>query len=173
MKKIVSLFLVLLMVFGTVATLSSCASKDAGAHIDIYLGEMVYDFDPSEYYVNSNQEQFMNLLYDPLFYVTDKGNKSSANVSEISRAEGCEGGVFDNKIAAIFATDRNGAKDTISCTVPAIKDKDLSYYVSGVAAGNWKVTVNGKDCGTYTATEEGGLLTFSAPAGNIVISPVK
>ena len=111
---------------------------------------------------------FMNVIY-----VTDKGNKSSANVSEISRAEGCEGGVFDNKIAAIFATDRNGAKDTISCTVPAIKDKDLSYYVSGVAAGNWKVTVNGKDCGTYTATEEGGLLTFSAPAGNIVISPVK
>ncbi len=79
MKKTVSLFLVLLMLFGAMATLSSCASKDDGAHIEIYLGDMVYDFDPSEYYVNSNQEQFLNLLYDPLFYVTDKGKiKKSA-----------------------------------------------------------------------------------------------
>ena len=85
MKKIISLTLVLLMLFGTMATLSSCASKDDGAHIEIYLGEMIYDFDPSEYYVNSNQEQFMSLLYDPLFYVDEKGKikKSAAKDYEI------------------------------------------------------------------------------------------
>ena len=49
----------------------------------------------------------------------------------------------------------------------------MSYYVSGVAAGSWTVKVDGKSVGTYEATEEGGLLTFTAPAGEISISPVK
>lgn len=85
MKKFISLALVLLMLFGATATLSSCASKDNGAHIEIYLGDMVYDFDPSEYCVSSNQEQFMSLLYDPLFYVNEKGKlkKSAAEDYDI------------------------------------------------------------------------------------------
>ena len=85
MKRIISLFLVLLMLFGAMATLASCASKDNGAYIEVYLGEMLYDFDPSEYYVNSNQEQFMSLLYEPLFYVNSKGKvkKSAAKDYEI------------------------------------------------------------------------------------------
>lgn len=94
MKKIISLSLVLLMLFGAMATLSSCASKDDGAHIEIYLGDMVYDFDPSEYYVNSNQEQFLSLLYDPLFYVNEKGKlkKSAAKSYDIDE---------DNRIITI------------------------------------------------------------------------
>jgi hypothetical protein len=37
-------------------------------------------------------------------------------------------------------------------------------------AGEWQVKVNGQDCGTYTATAEGGLLTFTAPAGNVTLT---
>ena len=109
---------------------------------------------------------FMNVIY-----VTDKGNKKELEITPLSQKNGVDGGIYDGRIAAIFATDRTGAKDTISCTV--IGDKTVSYYVSGVAAGEWKVTVDGKDCGTYTATAEGGLLTFTAPSGAITISPAK
>ena len=114
---------------------------------------------------NTAYVTFMNVLY-----VTDKGNNSKALVKQISNANGVEGAAFDEKIAAIFATARNGAKSALSFEVTG--RYDLDYYVSGVAAGQWKVTVGGKDCGTYTATEEGGLLTFTAPAGSVVITPV-
>ena len=109
---------------------------------------------------------FMNVLY-----VTDKGNKNEADIDALKDAVGLEGGVFNGKIAGLFASARTGATEALSCTT---KGKgNLDYYVSGVAAGTWSVTVDGKDCGTYTATEEGGLLTFSAPAGKVVITPVK
>ena len=62
-----------------------------------------------------------------------------------------------------------GATEQLSCTTKG--EGNIDYYVSGVAAGNWSVTVNGVDCGTFTATEEGGLLTFTAPAGAVVITP--
>ena len=107
---------------------------------------------------------FMNLLY-----VTDKGNTNAASVLSIEDAVGLEGGVFEGRIAGLFATSRVGADESLSCT--ASGEGYLNYYVSGVAAGEWSVSVNGADYGTYTATEEGGLLTFTAPAGKITISP--
>ena len=104
-----------------------------------------------------------------VIYVTDKGNENAAKVVSVTKASGLEGGVFNGKIVGLFASARDGATETLSCTT---KGKgNLDYYVSGVKAGNWTVTVDGKDCGTYTATEEGGLLTFTAPAGAVVITP--
>ena len=106
----------------------------------------------------------MNVLY-----VTDKGNENEASVVSVTNAVGLEGGVFNGKIAGLFASSRTGATEAISCTTKG--EDSMDYYVSGVAAGEWSVTVDGKDCGTYTATEEGGLLTFTAPAGAVVIAP--
>ena len=54
---------------------------------------------------------FMNVLY-----VTDKGNTNYASIEEITNAQGLEGGVFDGKIAGLFATARGGASGTLSCT---------------------------------------------------------
>ncbi len=74
MKKITSLLLALTFIIGSAFTLVSCgAPKDAGAEIKVYLGEKVYDFDPTDYYVDSNAELVMGLLYDPLFRVNEKG----------------------------------------------------------------------------------------------------
>ena len=109
---------------------------------------------------------FMNVLY-----VTDKGNESTVETKKVSKPDGVEGLIFDGKIAVIFATDREGAQSEISCR--AYGDGEMSYYVSGVAPGRWKVTVDGESCGIYTATEDGRLLTFTAPSGSIVITPVK
>ncbi len=126
---------------------------------------------------------FMNVLY-----VTDRGNDESVEVRALTAANGVEGAVFGKKIAAVFATARDSAADAVSFTVSG--DGEMSYYVSGLAAGEWHVTVDGKDCGTYTVSEftkatydketylatskdsEGGLLTFTAPGGKVVITPV-
>ena len=131
----------------------------------------------------SRESTFMNVLY-----VTDKGNSNTADVRTVTNVSGVEGAIFNKKIAAIFATDRNGATETISFSTTA--NNSIDYYVSGLASGKWKVTVDGKDCGTYTVNKftkgtydkntylntskdsEGGLLTFKAPAGNVVITPV-
>ena len=75
MKKITSLLLALTFILGSACLLVSCGSKnkDGGAQIKVYLGEKIYDFDPTDYYVDSNAELVMGLLYDPLFKVNEKG----------------------------------------------------------------------------------------------------
>ena len=109
---------------------------------------------------------FMNVLY-----VTDKGNKNDATVEKLTDTVGVEGGEWNEQIVALFASSRERATETLEATVSGKGDR--SYYISGVAAGKWSVTVDGKSVDSFSATEEGGLLTFTAPAGKVVISPVK
>ena len=106
---------------------------------------------------------FMNVIY-----VTDKGNSSYAKVESITDATNLEGGVFDSRIAGLFATDRAATSKTLSCTTSG--EGNLDYYVSGLSAGSWQITVGGRSYGAYTATGEGGFITFTAPAGDVVIS---
>ncbi len=74
MKRIICLLLVLSCVLGTALALTSCgAPKDGGAEVKVYLGEKIYDFDPTDYYVDSTAELVMSLLFDPLFKVNEKG----------------------------------------------------------------------------------------------------
>ncbi len=83
MKRILSLFLALVIFVGCMTVLASCkAPEDAGAEISVYLGEEVYDFDPTDYYVNSNAEQLMSLLYEPLFKINEEGELEKAAASK-------------------------------------------------------------------------------------------
>ena len=79
MKRFVSLLLTLVMLLGSLTVLTSCgAPKDDGAEINIYLGSQVFDFDPSDYYVSSNAERILSLMYEPLFYVKKNGKVKCA-----------------------------------------------------------------------------------------------
>lgn len=79
MKRIISLILTVVMLFGVVSVLGSCGAPDnPGAQIAVYLGDEVYDLDPSDYYVDSNAEALMALLYEPLFKITEKGKLKCA-----------------------------------------------------------------------------------------------
>ena len=109
--------------------------------------------------------------YMNVMYVTDSTNRKSAEVDKITDAVGVEGGEFNEQIVALFASSRERATSTLSAKISGSGNR--SYYVSGVKEGQWKVTVDGKSVGTFEATAEGGLLTFTAPAGEIVISPAK
>ena len=90
MKRILSLFLALVVFVGCLTALASCkAPVDAGAEIAVYLGEDVYDFDPTDYYVNSNAEQLMSLLFEPLFRINEDGKleKAAASKYKVDKAE--------------------------------------------------------------------------------------
>lgn len=108
-----------------------------------------------------NRSTFMNVIY-----VTDKGQTKTAPAVEKVVGTGVEGGVFSGT-AAIFTTSRNKVSSKISCTVPG--EGSITYYVSDVVAGEWTISVGGTSYGTATATAEGGLLTFTAPAGELVL----
>lgn len=99
--------------------------------------------------------------------VTDKGNEKAPVIRRITKAIGLEGAIFESTVA-LFATARGGASDTLSCSVHG--RRNMKYYVSGLSAGTWHVSLDGKDIGVYETTRDCDLITFSAPSGNIVIS---
>ena len=111
----------------------------------------------------SAHNTFMNVIY-----VTDKGQSKDAPVITAIKADGVEGSTFGN-VAAVFMTSRERVGTAVSFT--ASGDGEMKYYISGVSAGAWKISVGGKDCGTATATEEGGLLVFTAPSGSVTLTP--
>ena len=90
MKRIVSLLLTFVMIFGMLTALTSCgAPKNDGAEINVYLGSQVFDFDPSDYYVSSEAESLLGLLYEPLFTLSKNGNlkKAAAKSYEVDKEE--------------------------------------------------------------------------------------
>ncbi|MBQ9071167.1 MAG: hypothetical protein IJY23_07480 [Clostridia bacterium] len=90
MKKITSLLLALAILTGSMLALTSCGKpKNDGAEISVYLGERVYDFDPTDYYVDSNAEQVMSLLFDPLFTIKENGKLkcSAADDYDVDKKE--------------------------------------------------------------------------------------
>ncbi len=78
MKRIISLLLALTLMVGCAAVLTSCGESDNGAEIQVYLGNEVYDLDPSDYFVSDNAAQFMSLLYEPLFRINEDGKLENA-----------------------------------------------------------------------------------------------
>lgn len=75
MKRIISLLLALTLLVGCMAVLSSCGNPDdEGAQFSIYVGNSVYDFDPTDYYVDNNSEKVMSLLFEPLFTLDEDGD---------------------------------------------------------------------------------------------------
>ena len=77
-------------------------------------------------------------------------------------------GTVIGKVAAIFVNA--ATRRTTALTVTAPGTGELTYYISGVQAGKWMLTAGGVSQ-TVTATEDGGLLVFTAPAGQVSLSP--
>lgn len=90
MKKIISLLLALTLLAGCMAVLTSCGNpNDEGAQFSIYVGDSVYDFDPTDYYVDTNSEKVMSLLFEPLFTLDEDGDLEygMADDYDIDRSE--------------------------------------------------------------------------------------
>ena len=72
-------------------------------------------------------------------YVSDAGADLRRSVSRIS-GEGCIAALYDGRYAAVFATDREG-KAALSLD---LGDGEHNCYISGLAGGKWRVTVDGE-----------------------------
>lgn len=116
-------------------------------------------------------------------YVTDKGNttyyKSTpiTNVSTgnftISNADDLEGCVFNDSIAAVFVKKNiNDSSKYINGTISFTTqgNDSMSYYVDGLKGGSWQISVNGTVVGSAKAAN--GLLTFTAPAGEVTLTHI-
>ena len=110
----------------------------------------------------SATNQILNVMY-----VCDDDDPNTLTAVPISNST-VKGAVLGNT-AAVFVT--SATRRTTSFNFTASGSGTLNYYVSGVAAGGWAISVNGVLVGTTHATEDGGLATFTAPAGTVTLVP--
>ena len=116
--------------------------------------------------ISPNTGSATSLLLN-VMYVCDTSKDPNLTAQAISGSD-VKGAVIGN-VAAVFISSPTRRTASFSFTAPGTGD--LTYYVSGVAAGDWNVRAGGTTR-TVTATEDGGLLVFTAPAGgNVTITP--
>lgn len=112
MKRLFSLLLCLLMVTVSICSCASeeesarqltpeeMAAKEAeeeaakGAVIDLYLTDLIYDFDPANAYNNEAALKIISLMYEPLFYLDDNGKIKSNLVEKYTIEEDEEKGEY-------------------------------------------------------------------------------
>ena len=96
MKKIISLLLVVVMLIGVTASLSSCNKK--GAEIKVYLGDQLYDLDPALAIVNDELTRVLSLIYEPLFTLDENGKAVEALAKSYKIIEDEEKGLYQMEI---------------------------------------------------------------------------
>ena len=102
-----------------------------------------------------------------VMYVTDSTNEEFYEAYSFS-TDKVVGSVLGNTAAVFYDSDERCT--TEFTFTAATHGESINYYVSGIAAGDWTVTV-GETTLTVTATEEGGMLYFTAPAAEVTITP--
>ncbi len=78
MKKIFCLLLAISISLSLCIGLTSCGDNGQNAKINVYFGNNVYDFDPTDYYEDNNANQLMSLIFEPLFKVDADGELQCA-----------------------------------------------------------------------------------------------
>ena len=101
-------------------------------------------------------------------YVCDKSKSPSGQTATAVTNSSSATGAVMGKVAAVFYDGASRATSSFSFT--ASGSGNLTYYVSGVKAGNWTVKV-GSTTKTVSASSDGGLLVFTAPAGTVTLTP--
>jgi len=103
-------------------------------------------------------------------YVTDAKNTAPLEKAAEIHTDKLVGAVLFNR-AALFFKEAGRLADSTS--FKSSGTGDIDYYIAGVAAGEWSVSVNGKQLKNVTVAEESGLLRFTAEAGEVSIRPIK
>ena len=108
-----------------------------------------------------------NVMLNVMYVCDSSKSPSGQTASAITNSSSATGSVI-GKVAAVFYDGASRATSAFSFTAGG--SGSLTYYVSGVKAGNWTVSV-GSTTKTVTATSDGGLLVFTAPAGTVTLTP--
>ena len=112
---------------------------------------------------SAKTNQLLNVMY-----VCDS-NKNPAGQTAVEITGTGINGARIGKVAAIFVT--NATRRTTQFSLTTDGTGDLTYYVSGVKAGMWVVRDANGNTQRITVTEDSGLLVFTAPAGQVTLTP--
>lgn len=106
---------------------------------------------------------FLNVMY-----VGEAGDHAPVQRAELIETEAFAGAkIFDRVV--LFHKEKKRTKNTVTFKVPA-EDRALKINVAGLEAGLWRIRADGEVIGMQTASENGGMLYFTAPAGVCEIS---
>lgn len=128
MKKIISLFLAVLMLAGSLVVFTSCGKKDAT--IAVYLGDQLYDLDPAMACVNDEAMEVFKLIYEPLFTLNEKGKVKNALASGYRIIENEEEGLYQMEITlreTYWSTGHQVTADDVSYAWKRILDSNETH----------------------------------------------
>ncbi len=111
---------------------------------------------------DSTSDEMLHLLY-----VTDAGETITYRAALLETRVYL--GTQIGSRVFLFAREQDRSSEVI--TVTAAGEGTVTYYIAGVNEGSWNISVDGVSCGTATASEAGGFLTFTAPAGTLTLTP--
>lgn len=88
-KRIFALLLCLIMAVGCFVACNNGEEEeeDPGAYINMYLTDMVYDFDPAHAFSNESALKVVNLIFANLFKIDEKGKVKNDLVSKYTIVE--------------------------------------------------------------------------------------
>ena len=112
----------------------------------------------------SKTNQLLNVMY-----VCDANKNLTGQTATAISGNSYVSGAVIGKVAAVFVNSAERRSTVLSFT--ASGTGDLTYYVSGVKAGKWVVRDANGNSMRYTVTEDSGLLVFTAPAGQVTLTP--
>ena len=104
-----------------------------------------------------------------VMYVTDSGEMQIVPAKLIESDDGAIVGATLNNVTAVFVKDSVRYSETLTFTAEG--SGSMQYYISGLFEGNWKVSVNGGAARAVKVSEDGGLLSFTADAGTVTVTP--
>lgn len=82
MKKILSLVLCLLFCVSVFAGCSSLKEDEKGANVRVYLTDFPYTLDPAVVQINSDVEQILSMIFEPLTTIDEDGKVQPALATE-------------------------------------------------------------------------------------------
>ena len=100
-----------------------------------------------------------------LMYVTDADNTDDVIKPVTVETDTVAGALILDR-ALIFAKNENLTKGALSFSTESASP--ITYYVAGVADGEWKIALDGETVTTVSAKD--GILTFTAGAGEIYLT---
>lgn len=103
-----------------------------------------------------------------VMYVTDADNDTPPIKAVEIQTEKLAGASLLGQVI-LFSKDKGTLSDELSFTVE--ENGELNYYVAGVASGTWALAVDGNELTKLSVNDE-GILSFTAPAGNVILNKI-
>lgn len=100
-------------------------------------------------------------------YVSDADSDAALKQAELIETDDVLGARLSDR-AAVFAKDKERINGSITFTIPG--SGEVKAAAAGLAAGTWTISVNGAEIGAQIATQDGGIIYFTAPAGSVTLT---